>query len=293
VEETSKNAQTIFFSLIGLCAFSLLTVATTTDTQLILNNFKLQLPILSAEVPVVLFYIVSTIVGLLVFTYLHLYLDHLWEIIAGLPSVFPDGFELRRKVYPWILNLIIEEWQKPHRQVLSKSKKPSGWSIFHPIQSVRRIFHKYGESSFTTLSPWDSADMWSVFHSIRACIAIFLGWAIVPITIFIIIYRFAVRHDLYLSFVLFGLFSISVLLASIFYERTQAILTGQPLRYHQWKPKPLAVATLVAVFFFIFLGFIGLLPGTTARINLRGVNLERQVFGSVDLSFANLRFAHR
>ncbi len=49
------------------------------------------------------------ILGLLIFVYLHLYLAHLWELVSELPSYFPDGLPLRRKIYPWMLNLVVEE----------------------------------------------------------------------------------------------------------------------------------------------------------------------------------------
>jgi uncharacterized protein YjbI with pentapeptide repeats len=111
VEEISKNARTIYFSMIALCAFVLLTVAATTDAQLILDNIRLKLPIINAEVSVVLFYICAPTLALLVFFYLHMYLAHLWELAAWLPAIFPDGLPLRRKLYPWLINFLIEHWQ--------------------------------------------------------------------------------------------------------------------------------------------------------------------------------------
>ncbi|NIR48739.1 pentapeptide repeat-containing protein [candidate division KSB1 bacterium] len=134
VEETSKNARPIFLTLIGLCAFALLTTATTTDAQLILNNFALKLPIINAEVPVIFFYICTPLSAFFVFIYLQMYLSHLWELVAKLPSVFPDGLPLRKKLYPWMINLIIEEWQQDERKEGASKEKETA-----PLSRTRAL----------------------------------------------------------------------------------------------------------------------------------------------------------
>jgi hypothetical protein len=39
--------------------------------------------------------------------YFHLYLLKLWESLAGLPAIFPDGKRLDERAYPWLLNGLV------------------------------------------------------------------------------------------------------------------------------------------------------------------------------------------
>jgi len=64
-----------------------------------------------------------------------MYLAHLWELAAGLPAIFPDGLPLRRKLYPWMLNLVIEEWQR---------KGWAGWSLFKSLRAWSAIALGWG-----------------------------------------------------------------------------------------------------------------------------------------------------
>lgn len=258
VKETSRNAQTMYLSLIALCAFVLLTVATTTDAQLILDNFRLKLPIVGADISVVLFYVSAPLLGLLVFLYLHMYLAHLWELAAALPAVFPDGLPLRRKLYPWMLNLVIEEWQR------------EGPGTQHDSQ-------------------WKA---WFRFERLRAWTAIFLGWGLLPLTIVGVAYRFLVRHDAAFSYVLMGLLILSVLFASVAYERARLEVRSEKAARKWWVPAVWTAVALGAGFYATYQGLQGKLPGTTPNIQLRGVDLKGHNFGSVDLSYANLSLAN-
>ena len=106
VEEASKNARKIFVSVLVGCAYSVLTLATTSGARGSSNN-SIPLPILQTEVPTVWFYWVAPVVLLSMFVYFHLYLQNLWEALAELPAVFPDGRPADKKVYPWLLNGLV------------------------------------------------------------------------------------------------------------------------------------------------------------------------------------------
>jgi len=41
------------------------------------------------------------------YVYFHIYLQRLWEELAYLPAIFPDGRPLDKKAYPWLINGII------------------------------------------------------------------------------------------------------------------------------------------------------------------------------------------
>lgn len=67
IRETSQNSSSIFLTMLGVCAYLLITVGTTTDEQLLLNNLYLKLPVINSEVPVSLFFISAPLIIYLVF----------------------------------------------------------------------------------------------------------------------------------------------------------------------------------------------------------------------------------
>src|SRR5437764_1496161 len=86
-----------------------LTVASTTDAQL-LNQAappSSRLPILGVDIPLVLFYTVAPVLLLSLYVYFQLGLQRLWEELADLPAIFPDGRTLDKKAYPWLLNVLV------------------------------------------------------------------------------------------------------------------------------------------------------------------------------------------
>lgn len=107
VEEVSKHAGNLLFSLLLACVYSWLTIATTTDALLLTNSTSSPLPIVGAAVPIVAFYLAAPLFLLGLYTYLHLNLQRLWEGLAELPAIFPDGRPLDKKAYPWLLNSLV------------------------------------------------------------------------------------------------------------------------------------------------------------------------------------------
>jgi uncharacterized protein YjbI with pentapeptide repeats len=107
VDEASKNARKLFVSMLLGCFYSWLTIATTTDVRLLTNSASSPLPIIGTAIPIVGFYIAAPILLLGLYVYFHLYLQRLWEALADLPAVFPDGRPLDKRVYPWLLNGLV------------------------------------------------------------------------------------------------------------------------------------------------------------------------------------------
>ncbi|MFX0200649.1 MAG: pentapeptide repeat-containing protein [Candidatus Hodarchaeota archaeon] len=107
VEEASRNARKLFFAMLSACAYALLTIATTTDVRLLTNSASSPLPIIRTEIPIVWFYIAAPLVLLCLYFYFHLYLQRLWEGLAELPAIFPDGRPLDKKAYPWLLTGLV------------------------------------------------------------------------------------------------------------------------------------------------------------------------------------------
>lgn len=107
VEELSKSAKRIFQIMLLGCAYAWLTIATTTDARLLTNSPSSPLPIIQTQVPIVWFYFAAPILLLGIYVYFHIYLQRLWEGLADLPAIFPDGTPLDKRAYPWILNGLV------------------------------------------------------------------------------------------------------------------------------------------------------------------------------------------
>jgi len=107
VENLSKNARAVFLSSIFACIYSWLTLATTSDMALIGNSASSALPIINTAIPIVGFYWIAPLLLLSLYFYLHLYLQRLWDALAELPAVFPDGNSLDKKIYPWLLSGLV------------------------------------------------------------------------------------------------------------------------------------------------------------------------------------------
>jgi len=103
----SENAGKIFVTAILSCIFGLLTTFTTKDVQLLTNSGTAELPVLSVAVSTRLFFGIAPLVLLLLSVGVHLYLQRLWETMAMLPAVFPDGQTADNKTYPWLVNDLI------------------------------------------------------------------------------------------------------------------------------------------------------------------------------------------
>jgi uncharacterized protein YjbI with pentapeptide repeats len=107
VKGISENARKIFLALLAACLYCWLTIATTTDVNLITNRASSPLPIIQTQIPIVGFYVVAPLLVLCVYFYFHFYLQKLWEELGALPAVFPDGRPLYTKVDPWLLNDLV------------------------------------------------------------------------------------------------------------------------------------------------------------------------------------------
>lgn len=103
VEEASRNARKLFLLMLIGCVYAWLTIGTTTDVRLLTNSASSPLPIIGAQIPIVGFYWAAPIFLLGIYIYFHLYLQRIWENLAELPAVFPDGRSLNKTVYPWLL----------------------------------------------------------------------------------------------------------------------------------------------------------------------------------------------
>lgn len=102
VNEATENARKLFVALGLACAYAALAISTAGATE-----DTLELPIIGLDISVRGFYFVVPILLLAGFGYFHLQMQRVWEEIARLPAVFPDGKAVDRKIKPWLVTGII------------------------------------------------------------------------------------------------------------------------------------------------------------------------------------------
>jgi uncharacterized protein YjbI with pentapeptide repeats len=107
IAEATSNAQKLFVAMLGGCLYSWLTIGTTKDAALLTNSASSPLPIIGTALPSVGFYMVAPVVLLAMYFYFHLNMQRLWEALADLPAVFPDGRSLDKRADPWLLNGLV------------------------------------------------------------------------------------------------------------------------------------------------------------------------------------------
>lgn len=107
IAEATSNGQKLFVAMLGGCLYSWLTIGTTRDAALLTNSASSPLPVIGTALPIVGFYVVAPAVLLAMYFYFHLNMQRLWEALADLPAVFPDGRSLDKKADPWLLNGLV------------------------------------------------------------------------------------------------------------------------------------------------------------------------------------------
>ncbi len=195
VAEASKTTQNLFFSILFVCAYTWLTIASTRDAQLVNNAAppSSRLPILGTDIPLVQFYLVAPLLLLCLFVYFHLCLQRLWEELGDLPAVFPDGRPLDKKAYPWLLNVLV----RTHAPRLR------------------------GHRTYLTYC--------------QAFISIFLAWGLVPLTVVALWARYLRAHDWMVTGIHIGLLALAIGAALGFRRLAASSLRGSERKPFQWK----------------------------------------------------------
>ncbi len=104
IKSISENSARVFLTLLALAAFMLLTIASAQDSQFFLNTASTRLPVIGIDIPILGFYVAAPLLLLLFHVYHQLYLQRLWDALAALPAVFPDGRRLDEATHPWLVN---------------------------------------------------------------------------------------------------------------------------------------------------------------------------------------------
>jgi uncharacterized protein YjbI with pentapeptide repeats len=101
--EASQTADKLGVSLLVGCAYAALTLAGTTDAGLLGDLTTTKLPLLGTDIRIVGFFAIAPMLLCGFSIYINLYLRFVWEGLAALPAIFPDGTPIHKKTYPWML----------------------------------------------------------------------------------------------------------------------------------------------------------------------------------------------
>lgn len=247
--DASKNSQGIFASMLFVCAYAWLTIASTTDAQL-LNNAapaSSRLPILGVDIPLVRFYLAAPLLLFCLYIYFHLGLQRLWEELADLPAVFPDGRALDKKAYPWLLNSLIN-------------------AQFPRLNASR-----------PQLTRWQGR------------ISILLAWGVVPATLLLLWARYLRCHDWLITVEQIVLLSLSLGVGVGLYRLAVATLRGAERRPFAWgrawkdaRTSSLLITSTSALMLSVVT--FGSINGVNPELDVRGVRLpEVRGLGVLDL----------
>ncbi len=110
IAEATSNAQKLFIAMLGGCLYSWLTIGTTKDAALLTNSASSPLPVIGTALPIVGFYLVAPVVLVALYFYFLLNMQRLWEALADLPAVFPDGRPLDKMADPWLFNGLVRAY---------------------------------------------------------------------------------------------------------------------------------------------------------------------------------------
>ncbi len=172
IEKTARISSKLLTVIILFCFYTGLTILTTTDFSLIVNRAASALPIFGINIQIGGFYWVAPFCLMLLYLYFNLYLLRLWEELADMPAIFPDGKPLYRRTYPWIIISRIRRHSK-----LLKEKKPS-WGY---VQDLITGFMIWWIVPFTLIAIWlrylnvhDSK--LTIVHSIVIAFSLFFAW---------------------------------------------------------------------------------------------------------------------
>jgi hypothetical protein len=145
VKDLADSAQKVFLSLLVGCVYCWLTIATTIDAHLLTDSASSPLPIVQTPMPIVFFFRIAPGILLFVYWYLLIYLQRLWEGLAELPAIFPDGRTLPQRASSWLLNGLVSA----HRFRL-QDKRPA----FTPVQTFVAGFLAWWMVPLTLLGLW-------------------------------------------------------------------------------------------------------------------------------------------
>ena len=111
-----QRARTLFVAITSGCLYSWITLATTVTVASSETTTSVTLPIIATPVPIWIFHVMAPLVLIGSYIWGNIYLQGIWDALARLPSIFPDGSLLLEKVRTWLPIEIIQQYMPMMRQ---------------------------------------------------------------------------------------------------------------------------------------------------------------------------------
>lgn len=112
-DESTRTTRSLLLSMLAVCAYTVVALASMRDVQLFSPKAAFRLPIIELHIAARPFFAWSALLVTVVFVYLQLTVRRVWERYVLLPSVLPDGTPRSRAANPWLLVVAPE----PHHAV--------------------------------------------------------------------------------------------------------------------------------------------------------------------------------
>jgi len=112
LDRASDNSARAYLIYLGFILYSLLTIAGTTDEQIVLKHAGVNLPIINVEIALSAFFIVAPLMMLGVFLYLMIAINRLHYLEKKLrtyESAESAGVTIPRRIYPWWALVIFDD----------------------------------------------------------------------------------------------------------------------------------------------------------------------------------------
>lgn len=102
INELIKGARTSWLGLLSYLAFIGVTLLGVTDADFFISERQTQLPLIGVTIPTARFFAVAPVLGVMLYTYLHLYLLKLWEELSVAPHTVNNDF-IGDEIDPWLV----------------------------------------------------------------------------------------------------------------------------------------------------------------------------------------------
>jgi uncharacterized protein YjbI with pentapeptide repeats len=149
IDKAIEGARKVLLSIIVICVYAAVT-AVTIDT----GSEMSRLPLVGVEVSTKTLYVIVPALLVPLQIYFLLQLQHVWNLMVGVPAIFPDGKTIDEKVRPWIV---------------------TGLARYH--------FFRMGDRQ----QPNFFQDRAPAFYTARWWVAVLVGWLPVPTTLTILL----------------------------------------------------------------------------------------------------------
>lgn len=107
IRALTRQARLLYLFVLSGCLLACLCLNATTDAQLIANAPMGIFPDFRLPIPTLTVYYLLPFLLAVTYVFLNIYLQRLWEDVACLPAIFPDGRSLDRVIHPWIPNRLV------------------------------------------------------------------------------------------------------------------------------------------------------------------------------------------